>query len=142
MNQPATMKVLLIGATGNIGLRLIPALLTHKHTVVTFVRSTSKLSSLLPAALYDQISSVVQGDAKDSVAIKNAILDNGCDAVVNAAGLAAMAPWGSSDLPEIFRVVLDAVREAGQERGKPLRVWFMGGMSVLEFPGTDTMLMS
>jgi len=127
-----------IGATGNLGLRLVAALLTHGHSVVTYVRSSNKLESLLPASVYSQIA-VVQGDAKDSAAIKRAILDANCDAVVNTAGLAAMAPWGKSDLPAIFRAVLDGVREAGSERGKPLRTWFLGGLGVLYYPGTESM---
>ena len=132
------MKVLVLGATGNLGSRLVPALLTHGHSVVAYVRSSSKLESLLPEPVYRQIA-VVQGDAKDSFAIKKAILDSKADAVVNTAGLAALPPWGKSDLPEIFRAVLQGVREAGQERKKPLRTWFLGGLGVLNFPGTETM---
>jgi putative NADH-flavin reductase len=138
-NYSATMKVLIVGATGNMGLRLVAALLTHNHSVVAFVRSASKLESLLPASVYSQIS-VVQGNATDSAAMKRAILDAGCDAVINAAGLAAVAPWAKSDLPQIFRAVANAVLEAGLERKKPLRAWFLGGMGVLNFPGSETML--
>ena len=137
----ATMKVLLIGATGNLGLRLIAALLTHGHIVVAFVRSSSKLESLVPASIYQQVS-VVEGDAKDSASIKRAILENSCDAAVNTAGVAALPPWGNSDLPAIFRAVLDGVREAGSERKKPLRTWFLAGLGVLHYPGTDSMLSS
>ena len=133
------MKVLVIGATGNMGLRVVAALLTHRHSVVAYVRSSNKLESLLPTSIYSQIA-VVQGDAKDSVSIKKAILDASCDAVVNTAGLAALPPWGKSELPVIFRVVLDAVREAGSDRQKPLRAWFLGGLGVLHYPGTDSML--
>lgn len=133
------MKVLLVGATGNVGCRLVAALLTHGQNVTAYVRSKSKLESLLPAATYQQLS-VIEGDAKDSNAIKKAILDSNADAVVNSAGVAAMAPWGKSDLPEIFRAVLIAVKEASQERRSPLRVWFMAGLSILEYPGTSTML--
>jgi putative NADH-flavin reductase len=135
------MKVFLLGATGNLGSRLVAALLTHGHVVVTYVRSPSKLESLLPASVYQQIT-VVQGDATDSNAIKKAILDTNCDAVVSAAGVAALPPWGKSDLPEIFHAILEAVREASVERKSPLRTWFMGGLSVLYFPGTESMLMN
>ena len=135
----ATMKVLLIGATGNLGLRLIAALLTHGHIVVAFVRSSSKLESLVPASIYQQVS-VIEGDAKDSASIKRAILENSCDAAVNTAGVAALPPWGNSDLPAIFRAVLDGVREAGTERKKPLRTWFLAGLGVLHYPGTESML--
>ena len=133
------MKVLIIGATGNLGIRLVAALLTHGHSVVAFVRSSKKLESLLPPSVYHQVT-VVEGSATDPVAIKRAILDNGCDAVVNTAGLAALPPWGSGELPAIFRTVLDAVKEAGLERKKPLRAWFLAGMGVLYYPGTETML--
>ena len=135
------MKVLLLGATGNLGSRLVPALLTHGHQVIAFVRSSSKLEALLPASVFQQIK-VVEGDATSSALVKKSILDNGCDAVVSAAGIAALPPWGSSELPKIFRSILEGVREAGAERGSPLRVWFMGGLGVLLFPGTDAMLSS
>jgi nucleoside-diphosphate-sugar epimerase len=133
------MKVLLLGATGNLGSRLVPALLTHGHTVIALVRSSNKLESLLPASVFQQIT-VVEGDATSQSLVKSAILDNNCDAVVSAAGVAAMAPWGKSDLPVIFKSILEAVQQAGVERKSPLRTWFMGGMSVLYYPGTESML--
>jgi putative NADH-flavin reductase len=133
------MKVLLIGATGNVGLRLVAALLTHGHSVVTYVRSAQKLESLLPASVHRQLS-VVEGNAYDSNAIKNAILDNQCEAVINSAGLAAVLPWGKTDLPQIFAAVLEGVRQASVERKKPLRLWVLGGLGVLQFPGANSML--
>lgn len=133
------MKVLLVGATGNLGLRLVAALLTHGHIVVVYVRSCGKLESLLPAAVYSQLTTI-EGDATNSALIKTAILENNCDAVVNTAGVAAMAPWGKSDLPKIFSSVLEAVRQAGTTRGQPLRAWFLAGLSVLHYPGTENML--
>jgi nucleoside-diphosphate-sugar epimerase len=133
------MRVLLLGATGNLGSRLVPALLTHGHIVVAYVRSASKLETLLPATVYEQVT-IVQGDAKNSQSIQQAILDNKCNAVVSTAGVAALAPWAKSDLPEIFRAVLDAAREAGRERKHPLRMWFLGGQGVLYYPGTQSML--
>jgi FlaA1/EpsC-like NDP-sugar epimerase len=134
------MKVLIIGATGNFGLRLIPALFAHGHHVVAFVRSSSKLQSLLLESMYQQISAVVEGSAKDSEAVKNAIVDNHCDAVINTAGLSAVAPWKHTDFPEIFRSVVKGVEEAGKEKKQPLRAWFLGGQGVLKFPGTGDML--
>ena len=133
------MKVLLLGATGNLGSRLVPALITHGHNVVAYVRSASKLESLIPATVLEQIT-ILQGDATDSKAIKQAINDHNCEAVVSTAGVAALAPWAKSELPMIFKAVLDAVREAGAERKSPLRVWFLGGQGVLYYPGTRSML--
>jgi hypothetical protein len=137
--EKLNMKVLLIGATGNLGLRLIAALLTHGHIVVAFVRSAKKLESLILTSVFRQIK-VVQGYATDSVSIKNAILDEGCDAVVNTAGLAALPPWGNGDLPEIFRGILDGIKGAALEGKRPLRVWFLAGMGVLQYPGSEGML--
>lgn len=133
------MRVLLLGATGNLGSRLIPALLAHNHSVFAYVRTPSKLQSLLPATIYENIT-VVQGDATDSQSIKQAIIENKCEGVVNTAGVAALAPWVTSDLPMIFRAVLKAVREAGAERTRPLRAWFLGGQGVLFYPGTESVL--
>lgn len=133
------MKVLLVGATGNLGFRLIATLLTHGHTVVASVRSSSKLESLIPSSVFQQIT-VAQGDATDSVAIKRAILSNNCEAIINTAGVASLAPWAKSDLPVIFRAVLDGVKEAGLERQKPLRTWFLGGLGALYYPGTETLI--
>ncbi|KAK4493644.1 hypothetical protein PRZ48_014829 [Zasmidium cellare] len=135
------MKVLLLGATGNLGSRILPALLTHGHTVTAYVRSAQKLQSLLPEAVFRRIT-IVQGDATDVSAIKEAILSSKCDAVVTAAGVAAMAPWAKSDLPKIFRAILEAVRQAGSERGRPYRFWCLGGTGVLYYPGTQSMLSS
>jgi len=135
------MRVLVIGATGNVGIRVVAALVTHGHSVVAFVRSANKLESLLPASVSSQIT-IVPGNAADSGSIKRAILDTRCDAVVNTAGLAAMAPWGKSELPAIFRAVLTGVQEAGSERKKPLRTWFLAGFSILNYPGTNSMLLN
>lgn len=133
------MKVLLVGATGNLGLRLVSSLLTHGHTVVAYVRSPKKLEIMLSPSAYSQIG-VVQGDATDVVSIKKAISNYRCDAVINTAGVAAVAPWGNSDLPAIFRAVLTAVQETGKEKQKPLRVWFLAGMGVLHYPETKSLL--
>jgi putative NADH-flavin reductase len=139
LNTATNMKVLLIGANGNLGLRLVAALLTHGHLVVAYVRSANKIQSLLPESIYSQIT-VVEGNATDSSLISRTILEHDCEAVVNSAGVAAMAPWKRNNLPEIFSAVLQGIKQAGAERNKPLRAWFLGGLGVLQFPGTDTML--
>jgi nucleoside-diphosphate-sugar epimerase len=132
------MKVLLLGVTGNVGSRLLPALIAHNHKVVAFVRSPSKLS----AEVKSNLDSIVVGSATDSDAIKAAILNNSCDAVVNAAGLAAKTPFHSAgDFPAIFAAVVKAAKEAGRERGKaPIRCWLMSGFGILEAPRKPNLL--
>jgi nucleoside-diphosphate-sugar epimerase len=125
------MKVLLLGVTGNVGSRMLPALLAHKHQVVAFVRSPAKISSEAKAKL----DSIVVGSASDSAAIKDAIIAHNCDAVVSAAGLAAMTGFSSTgEFPAVFAAIVQATAEAGLERGTPLRCWLMSGFGVLDSP--------
>lgn len=126
------MKVLLLGVTGNVGSRLLPALVAHHHQVVAFVRNPAKLSAAATAAL----DAVVVGSATDSAAIKAAILTHNCDAVFNGAGLASMTSWtAQGELPAIFDAVVKAALEAGRERGgAPVRCWLMSGFGALDSP--------
>jgi len=124
------MKVLLLGVTGNVGSRLLPALLAHKHQVVAYVRSPTKI----PEEAKSKLENLVVGSATDSAAIKDAILSNNCDAVVNAAGVAGMTKWSNQgDFPAIFAAVVKAIVEAGRERGgAPIRCWLMSGFGILD----------
>ncbi len=118
------MRVLLLGATGNLGSRLIPALLAHNHTVTVYVRSISKLQSLLPPSLTSAIT-IVSGDAND------------CDALVNAAGNQVL-PWRKHVLPKIAKAVADAAVAVGRERGgMPMQAWFVCGIGELGYPGME-----
>ncbi|KAK4542053.1 hypothetical protein LTR36_007084 [Oleoguttula mirabilis] len=128
------MRVLLLGATGNLGSRLIPALLAHRHTVIAFVRSREKLRTLISGALLDNIV-VVEGDALDSAAVEDALRTHECDAIVNAAG--TRIKDGEQILGRIATSISSAAVRVGKQRGgKPLRAWFIGGMGSLEYPGT------
>ncbi|KAK5737486.1 hypothetical protein LTR17_006714 [Elasticomyces elasticus] len=128
------MRVLLLGATGNLGSRLIPALLAHKHTVTVYVRSPDKLRGLISTALYDNIT-ITTGDALDSAAVEAATRANNCDAIVNTAG--NRMPSGQEQiLGKIAASVTSAAIRVGHERGKPFRAWLIGGLGSLEYPGT------
>ena len=126
------MKVLLLGATGNVGSRLLPSLLSHGHQVVAYVRDPSKKLTAEPTA-------IVRGGGADVAAIKAAVLGHDCDAVVNAAGLAGVFAR-TPQFPAIFAAVVQATVEAGGERQRrgrrPLRVWFLSGFGVLDLPGS------
>lgn len=125
------MKVLLLGVTGNVGSRMLPALLAHKHQVVAFVRSPAKIS---PEAK-SKLDFIVAGSATDSAAIKDAIISHNCDAVVSAAGMAPMTRFSSpGEFPAIFSAVVQATLEAGRERGAPIRCWLMSGFGILNSP--------
>ncbi|KAK5698556.1 hypothetical protein LTR17_023546 [Elasticomyces elasticus] len=111
------MRALLLGATGNVGSRLLPSLVAHGHEVIVFVRNTSKL----PTEATSCATAVESGSATDSNRIKDAILSNQCDAIINAAGVAPMLGQ-KGELPAIFKAVSKAAVEARKERGGlPLR---------------------
>ncbi|KAK3071961.1 hypothetical protein LTR53_007693 [Teratosphaeriaceae sp. CCFEE 6253] len=124
------MRVLLTGATGNVGSRLLPALRAHNHTVILYLRNPSKL----PKEATALAQAIETGSGTDRAAIKSAILKHDCDAVINAAGLASM--WSNTgELPTIFAAVTHAALAAREQRGgKPVRVWFMSGQGILDSP--------
>lgn len=126
------MRVLLVGAGGNIGSRLLPALISHHHTVVAYVRDISRLST----QAREIVVSIVVADAKDASSLVAAILENGCDAVVNCAGWAAMTGLqDQGEFPQIFAAVLKAVTDSGKQRnGKPIRLWSMSSFFTLDAP--------
>ncbi|KAL8850867.1 MAG: hypothetical protein Q9221_004180 [Calogaya cf. arnoldii] len=127
------MKVLLLGATGNLGSRLIPALLAHNHSVVIFVRSESKLRTLVDSSAISKCT-IVNGDATNARAIEEAILSNRCNALVNSAGQSAIFPWEAPRMQGIIQAVATATVEASKKLGYPIRCWFLGGLTVLDFP--------
>jgi len=129
------MRVLLLGATGNLGSRCLQALIAHKHIVTVVVRNVSKLESMMSPALLEQIHAIVEGDATDSAALEKAILDHDIEGIVDVAGN-IVPPWQEPLMPKIVRAVTDAAIAVGKQRGKPLRAWITSAIIVLEYPGT------
>ncbi|KAL9612092.1 MAG: hypothetical protein Q9167_003314 [Letrouitia subvulpina] len=119
-----------------MGSRLLPALLAHGHQVVVFVRSESKLKDLFGTVFISKCT-IVTGTATDTNAIEKALIDNKCDGLVNSAGLAAIFPWQQPQLQEIEEAVATAAVNAGKELAHPMRCWFMGGLTVLDYPGME-----
>lgn len=64
------MRVLLLGATGNLAPRVLSSLTRRGHTVVAFVRNPSKLASRID----QKPVTVEKGDAKSSAHIKGALV--------------------------------------------------------------------
>ncbi|MCJ1475234.1 hypothetical protein MMC13_003896 [Lambiella insularis] len=128
------MKVIVFGATGNLGSRLLPALLAHEHQVVVYVRNERKLKEIVDPAVVSQLT-VVTGDATDAEAIKDALVKHQCDALVNSAGGVALFPWQAPQMQGIVNAVSTAAVDASRELKRPIRGWFLGGFMVLDFPG-------
>jgi uncharacterized protein YbjT (DUF2867 family) len=141
-DSPKPHRVLLLGATGNRGSRLLPALLAHHHTVVAMVRSQAKLATIMAPYGSTRVPTpipnltIIEGDATDSSAIRRALLDHDCDTIADVAGN-QVAPWKDPVLERIVRAVVDAAVAVGRERGRPLRAWIIGGLSSLGYPGME-----
>lgn len=134
------MRVLSLGGTGNLGSQILPALLVHGHDVFAYVRSPEKLQSMMSTDLLERIT-IIKGDAMDSQAIASALIEHQCDAIVNAAGNQEW-PWREQTLAKIVASVTAAAIKAGEERGRPLRAWVIGGMGSLQYPGTTHQIQS
>ncbi|KAH6713590.1 hypothetical protein DL95DRAFT_383840 [Leptodontidium sp. 2 PMI_412] len=130
------MRVLLLGPTGNLGLRCIPALIAHGHILTVFVRNPSKLRSLISTELLDRMNAVVVGDATDSAALKKALIDHDIEAIIDVAGNQVL-PWHEYVLPKIAKAIADAALAVGKERGRPLRIWVTSGLFIMKIPGKD-----
>ena len=134
------MKVLLVGATGTLGSRIAPALLARKHEVVVYVRSESKLKEVLPSSVLTKIT-VMIGDATNTAAITDTLVNHACDALINTAGLSNIFAWQAPRMQGIINAVSTAGVEASKRLNHPIRSWFLGGMTALDFPGKEgTML--
>src|SRR6266536_577003 len=130
------MNILLLGATGDLGSRVVPALLSHSHKVTVLVRSKHKLLLMMPPSIFNHIT-VAEGDATDSTLIANLLRERHIDDMVNAAGHARLIwwPWWEENrMAGIVRASVEAVGAVAEESGRsrPLRAWFVGGMLLMD----------
>ncbi len=103
------MKILVTGGTGFLGTHLVPQLLAQGHSVRLFGRTPPRA---LPAGV-----EFLQGDVKDSAALKRAVA--GIEAIYHLAGLVSFRPEDGRKMYELHvegtRQLLGAAREAGQK---------------------------
>ncbi len=107
------MKVALIGATGNVGTRIVKELVARGHDVTAIARS--------PGAVAQSGVTVVQADASDTDVL--AAVLKGHDAVVSALKFSPTDPVQ----------LIEAVRRSGVPR-----YLVVGGAASLFQPGTQT----
>lgn len=116
------MRVLVTGATGYIGGRLVPRLLRHGHRVRVFVRDPNRVLAL-PWA--EQVE-VATGDLNDASTVRAAL--EGMDAayyLVHAMG-------GRDDFAATDRRWAGNFVEAAQEVAPELRTIYLGGLQPSE----------
>jgi putative NADH-flavin reductase len=103
------MKVVVLGATGGLGLEIVRQAIDHGHTVTAFVRSPERLKPF-----QDRIS-VIQGDVLNSVELARAI--EGHDAVLSGFGPRVPIAKSDANLLRDFAVALTtAMQHAGVRR--------------------------
>jgi uncharacterized protein YbjT (DUF2867 family) len=112
------MLVLVAGATGYVGGRLVPRLLAEGHEVRVLARTPSKLSM---HPWRDRIE-VVHGDVLDPVSLKEAA--RGCDAAYYLVHSMAAGP----DYEEVDREAAASFRDAAAEAGLS-RIVYLGGLA-------------
>ncbi|MFW9911330.1 MAG: NAD-dependent epimerase/dehydratase family protein [Candidatus Thorarchaeota archaeon] len=93
------MKILVTGATGFIGRKLVAALVEEGHDVTAFVRPTSNKAGLPEGIRY------CEGDMLDEPSLKNAV--EGQDAVIH---LAAYFDFYPTDVDLLYRVNVEGTR--------------------------------
>ncbi|MBK7118317.1 MAG: NAD(P)H-binding protein [Comamonadaceae bacterium] len=76
------MKLLILGATGNMGQRLLAQGLARGHAITAFVRNRAKLQQQLGTAVPPGLA-VFEGDVNDATALRAAM--TGQDVVINCA---------------------------------------------------------
>ena len=108
------MRVLILGATGDIGAAVADALAAGGHEVVALARSDASAAKVEARGL-----TPLPGDLRAPEAWIGAVRD--VDAVVHAAG------EFSDAMPEIDGRLLDALIAAAAGRADPLRLLYTGG---------------
>ncbi len=105
------MKILVTGAGGFIGVRLVHRLLAEGHDVVALVRAPKGELRLPKPRLQ-----VVRGDMTDAASLDRAVA--GCDVVVHLANATAVTDWAKARAINVegTRVLLDACKRAGVKR--------------------------
>jgi uncharacterized protein len=119
------MNVVLYGATGMIGQRILNELVTRGHKVKGVARHPEKIAA-------NANVSAVQGDVMDAAGVAEAV--KGADAVISAYGPGAVGPADPYGLMEdSTRALIAGVKKAGL----PRFLMVGGAGSLMVGPGVD-----
>lgn len=110
------MRIVLIGAKGMIGQRILRAALKRGHEVTAIIRDLSQ------APTFDENLTLVQGDVFDEALLANTF--SGKDAVISAFG---PKPGKEKELVEATKALIKGVKNAGVPR-----LLAIGGAASLE----------
>jgi putative NADH-flavin reductase len=130
------MTVLLLGATGSLGSRILPSLISHSHKVAVIVRNPRKFRDIMPLSILSRIT-LVTGDATETSLIEQVLRDQNIRYIINAAGSAKMLTSSkcTDQLKEIVSATVQAADTVNMATNRLLDAWFIGGMLLLKHPG-------
>ncbi|WP_194542940.1 NAD(P)-dependent oxidoreductase [Paenibacillus sp. JZ16] len=121
------MRIIVFGATGNTGKRVLAQGIKMGHGMTAFVRNSEKL--------YDQLGEhsakhvkVIVDDIMNPVSVRQALVNQ--DAAMIAAGHAGQGE-------EFVRIVDNIISQCQLEPSFSGRVWVMGGAGLLDIPYTE-----
>lgn len=123
------INVIVFGATGKTGIRLVQSGLALGHQVTAFVRNKEKLLYMTGGFIPDNLRIFV-GDAFDRDAVGSAM--EGHSAAVN---VAAPIEYGDKWI-EMCGIIVD---QAEKHLDNPKRLWLFGGLPALDIPNTNIM---
>ena len=113
------MKIVITGATGLVGSRLVAKLNQEGHQILVLTRNPNKAQKAFPASAYPQLE-IVQYAPQESGEWQKSI--SGCDAVVNLAGEPIAERWSPQQKQAIMssrqigtRKLVEAIATAEQK---------------------------
>ncbi|RNB82624.1 NAD-dependent epimerase/dehydratase family protein [Brevibacillus nitrificans] len=123
------MKIIVFGATGNTGRKVLERGVKRGHEMTAFVRNPEKLYEQQGVEIAAQVK-VIAKDITDPESVYEALSQQ--DAAILAAGNAAQGE-------EFVRIVDNIVSQCEKNTLFSGRVWVMGGAGLLDIPYTDLM---
>ncbi|MDR9855495.1 NAD(P)H-binding protein [Paenibacillus sp. VCA1] len=121
------MNIIVFGATGNTGKRVLLQGIKMGHEMTAFVRNSEKLYAQLGEHSAKHVKVIVD-DMMDPASVRDALAHQ--DAAIIAAGHAGQGE-------EFVRIVDNIISQCELEPSFSGRVWVMGGAGLLDIPYTD-----
>jgi putative NADH-flavin reductase len=125
------MKIVIFGATGHVGQRIVREALERGHEVVGVVRDPAKSQAPDPRVR------LVQGDATDAASVARAV--QGADAVVSAVSPRPGTTGHAPSLSDAARGLIAGLRQAGVRRlivvGGAGSLEVASGVALMDAPG-------
>lgn len=121
------MKIIVFGATGNTGRRVLEQGIHRGYEMTAFVRNAEKLYDQLGELALKKVR-VIEDDILKPVSVREALAHQ--DAAIITAGHAGQGE-------EFVRIVDNIVSQCESQPSFSGRVWMMGGAGLLDIPHTE-----